>query len=86
MGYTQVMKTAISLPDPLFDAAERLARRLGISRSELYQRALKAYLQESRGDGVTEALNELYGDGGVTARVDPVLEEIQQASISSEDW
>jgi predicted transcriptional regulator len=80
------MKTAISLPDSLFDAAERLARRLGISRSELYQRAVKAYLQESRGDGVTEALNELYGDGGVTARVDPVLEEIQQASISSEDW
>ena len=80
------MKTAISLPDPLFDAAERLARRLGISRSELYQRAVKAYLKESRGDGVTEALNELYGDEGVTARVDPVLEEIQQASISSEDW
>jgi predicted transcriptional regulator len=80
------MKTAISIPDALFEAGEQIARRLGVSRSELYQRALRAYLREHRGDGVTEALNELYSDRGETARVDPVLEAIQRASIASEDW
>ena len=35
------MKTAVSIPDHVFDAAERLAEKLGISRSELYQRALE---------------------------------------------
>ena len=39
------MKTAISLPDQLFDEAEDLAAELEISRSELYQRALKEYLE-----------------------------------------
>jgi mRNA-degrading endonuclease toxin of MazEF toxin-antitoxin module len=33
------VKTAISIPDPLFDAAERLAKRLRIARSQLYCRA-----------------------------------------------
>jgi len=80
------MKTAISIPDALFEAGEQTARRLGVSRSELYQRALRAYLREHRGDGVTEALNAVYGDRGETARVDPVLEAIQRASIASEDW
>jgi len=38
------MKTAISLPDPVFNQAEALAQQLGLSRSELYTRALQAYL------------------------------------------
>ncbi|MFM5891936.1 MAG: ribbon-helix-helix domain-containing protein, partial [Dolichospermum sp.] len=40
------MKTAISLPDPVFEEAESLARQLGVSRSELYTKALKAYLRK----------------------------------------
>ena len=43
-GYTRGMKTAISIPDPVFRSAERLAARLGLSRSELYCRALKDLL------------------------------------------
>jgi len=38
------MKTAVSVPDPLFQRAERTAKRLGISRSELYARALNDFL------------------------------------------
>lgn len=34
----RAMKTAISIPDPIFEAAEGFARRLGMSRSELYAR------------------------------------------------
>lgn len=40
------MKTAVSLPDELFHEADATARGLGISRSELYSTALRAYLRE----------------------------------------
>lgn len=63
-GYTRRMKTAISLPDPLYQRAERAAQRLGRTRSSLYAEALEAYLDAVDGaDEVTDALDELYGDG-----------------------
>ena len=39
------MKTAISLPDKTFQEAEKLAKRLRISRSELYARTLEHFLR-----------------------------------------
>ena len=54
------MKTAISIPDPVFEEAEALANRLGMSRSELYAKAVKSYLGEHRREGITEALNRVY--------------------------
>ena len=80
------MKTAISIPDPLFDAAERLARRLGVSRSEFYQRAVHSYIEKHRAEGVTESLDALYETEGVSSRLDPVVENLQGASIAKEDW
>jgi predicted transcriptional regulator len=53
------MKTAISLPDLLFDQAEHLAERLEVSRSELYRRALEEYLARHGEDHVTHALDSL---------------------------
>ena len=67
------MKTAISIPDPLFNAAESLARRMGVSRSELYQIAVREYVARQRYSIVTETLDEVYGSGGEEALVDPVI-------------
>jgi metal-responsive CopG/Arc/MetJ family transcriptional regulator len=39
------MNTAISIPDPIFETAERLAQTLRISRNELYTRALSTYIE-----------------------------------------
>jgi metal-responsive CopG/Arc/MetJ family transcriptional regulator len=78
------MKTAISIPDDIFQSAEQLARRLGMSRSELYVRALKSYLQEHHEEGVTDALNTIYGD--VQAHLDPVLQSVQTRSLPQDDW
>ena len=62
-GYTPPVKTAISLPDELYLRAERLAQRLGRSRSALYAEALAAYLTAlDAEDEVTAALDELYQD------------------------
>jgi metal-responsive CopG/Arc/MetJ family transcriptional regulator len=59
------MKTAVSLPDPLFKEAEAAAKGLGVSRSRLIQIALEDYLKKRREDELTAELNrniEKYGD------------------------
>ena len=54
------MKTAITVPEPIFEAAEQLAHQLGLSRSELYTKAMAAYLEQHRRDQITEQLNRVY--------------------------
>ena len=80
------MKTAISIPDPLFAAAERVSKRLGISRSELFQCAVKAFLREHKDEGLTEALDKVYGPDKREAKLDRVLERLQLASLPKEEW
>jgi predicted transcriptional regulator len=58
-GYTSGMKTAISIPDEVFEDAERLARRLKTSRSRLYSRAIAEYIARHSTDDVTEALDRV---------------------------
>ena len=80
------MKTAISIPDELFGEAERASRRLGLSRSELYRRALAAFLESHSERVVTQALDAIYGSEPEESRLDPVLEELQRASVPRERW
>ncbi len=53
------MKTAVSLPDEVFDQAERLARRLKKSRSQLYREAVAEYVARHDLDAVTSAMNDV---------------------------
>lgn len=82
--YTQGMKTAISVPNDLFQAAEETARRLGLNRSELYQRAMAEYLHHHGDAGITDALNTVYGTEA--SGVDPVLGQMQKASLPQNEW
>lgn len=52
------MKTAVSIPDDVFEGAERLARRTKRSRSKIFSEALKEYLNRHSPDEVTEAMNK----------------------------
>jgi metal-responsive CopG/Arc/MetJ family transcriptional regulator len=54
------MKTAISIPDSVYNAAEQLASRLGESRSELYSKAVSNYIKQHQNLKVTESLNAVY--------------------------
>jgi len=54
------MKTAVSLPDDLFRQAESTARRLRVSRSELYAKALAEFLERQDAKAITEHLNDVY--------------------------
>ena len=78
------MKTAISIPDDLFEAAEKLAQRLSLSRSELYATAVAAYLVSRGGQDVTERLDAIYASEA--SSVDPVLAKLQNLSVPREDW
>lgn len=80
------MKTAISIPDKLFKAAEHLARRLGVSRSELYQLAVAKLLAEYKDDATTGALNKIYDEDPSLSELDPVLNQLQLASLAKDDW
>ncbi len=55
------MKTAISIPDAIFEAGERVALSLGLTRSEMYARAVEAFVGRHGGAGVTARLDGVYG-------------------------
>jgi len=78
------VKIAISVPDPLFAEAEELAERLGVSRSEVYARALERFVRLHRNDRVTEALDRVYAEE--SSELDPVLAEMQREVLRREDW
>jgi metal-responsive CopG/Arc/MetJ family transcriptional regulator len=61
------MKTAVSIPDEVFRKAERLARRMKKSRSELFSNALADYVARHAPDHVTEAMNQACDEVGVEA-------------------
>jgi len=75
------MKTAVSIPDPLFAAADELASRLGISRSELYARALARELASESDDSVSARLDAVYGEDEST--LDPSLASAQRRVLSA---
>jgi metal-responsive CopG/Arc/MetJ family transcriptional regulator len=61
------MKAAVSIPDDVFQEADRLARELKTSRSQLYSRALKEFLARHAPDQVTEAMNRVCDEVGATS-------------------
>jgi metal-responsive CopG/Arc/MetJ family transcriptional regulator len=77
------MKTAVSIPDQLYEDADRLAKRLGLTRSALYTRALRRMLEQEDDATVTAALDELYATED--SRMDPVLKELQRLALA-EPW
>jgi metal-responsive CopG/Arc/MetJ family transcriptional regulator len=80
------MKTAISIPDPVFEAADDLAKRLGKSRSQLYTEALQAFLERMSDQRTTERLNEIYAAEPEIAELDPAYQAMQYRSLPKEDW
>jgi metal-responsive CopG/Arc/MetJ family transcriptional regulator len=78
------MKTAVSMPDDLFRRAEAAARRLRVSRSELYARAIEEFLKAQQGNAITERLNDVYSR--MPAKVEPALERAQLKSLQKDAW
>ena len=79
-------KTTTSIPDRLFEAAERLAKRLGMSRSELYSKAVANYVDENRSSDVRERLDAVYDGVPESSQLEAGTRRIQSRSISTEKW
>ena len=78
------MKTAISLPDALFKSGDSLAKRLGVSRSELYARALAEFVAKHKASQLTQRFNAVYADE--ESRLDPALDAAQLRTLARESW
>jgi hypothetical protein len=74
------MRTAVTIPDPIFVAADDLARRLGVSRSALYARALKVVIAADREADLTTALDQAHR--GRPSRLDASVARAQARSLS----
>jgi len=78
------MKVALSIPDELFQSAEALSKRLGVSRSRLYATALADYVAKHRGRKLTERLNTVYATE--RSGVEPAVRRAQRRSLRSDAW
>lgn len=79
-----MMKTAISMPEEIFRAAEDFAKRRNITRSELYRTALSEYIANYAPDEVTKRLNRVYEEE--TSYLQPADARLQSASLPEGDW
>lgn len=78
------MKITISLPDPLFEAAELLAEELRIPRNQLYAEALAGYLGNHAGPAITARLNEVHES--IAVPVEAALAKAQMRILNYETW
>ena len=81
-----MVKTAISIRDEIFEAAERCAHALGMSRSELYSTAVKEFVFRHSRRRITERLNEVYSRDDSGSGLDDTLQALQVRSLPTEDW
>ena len=74
-SYTHHVKTAVSIPDRIYEAAERYARKRRIPRSQVYAEALARFMAEQESDqDLTAVLNR------VCQEVDTSLDEFGRAA------
>jgi predicted transcriptional regulator len=83
-GYTQGMKTAVSVPDEVFREAEQYARRTGKTRSQVYSHALRQYLLQHAPDEVTRAWDEVCDK--VDQREDAFAQKASRRLLRREAW
>lgn len=86
-GYTQGMKTAISVPDEIFEQAAGQAAELGISRSEFFARAARSYLDELAAQSLTSQIDQaLQAAGDDDSGAEAVAAGRRLLATGDDDW
>jgi metal-responsive CopG/Arc/MetJ family transcriptional regulator len=80
------MKTAVSIPDDIFQRAERLAKRTKRSRSRLFSEALREYLARHSPDEITETMNRALAEAGETPDDDQFVAAAARRTLEQSDW
>ena len=84
LGYTIGMKTAVSIPDDIFDGAERLARRTRKSRSKLFSDAIREYVARHAPEEVTEAMDRVCAE--TASAKDEFVSLAGRHTLERSDW
>jgi len=79
-----VVKVAVSIPDPVFQAADRAAKRMRIPRSQLYARAIEAFVGSQSDGDVTARLDEVYAKADRGA--EPAWQDASLAVLRRSRW
>ena len=83
-GHTFGMKTAVSIPDDVFEDAERLVSRLQTSRSKLYARALAEFVARHDDDRVTALMDQAVLEAG--GKGDSFLQVAARQVVQRAEW
>jgi metal-responsive CopG/Arc/MetJ family transcriptional regulator len=78
------MKTAVSIPDDVFEKVERLARRARRSRSDVFSAALKEYVARHAPDEVTEAMDRVCAE--LEDQPDPFVRAAARRVLETSEW
>jgi len=78
------MKTAVSIPDKVFAEADKLAKRLKKSRSQLYSEAVADYLLRHDDDAITQAINKVIDELG--HEPDEFVNEAARRTLERTEW
>ena len=80
------MKTAISIPDNLFNDAEITAKQLGLARSQLYVRAIREFIEHHNKDKITQKLNSIYSKETNSEEHNDINIEALRESTKNDSW
>ena len=84
VGYTRSMKVAISLPDDVFAEGEAMARRLKTTRSQVYARALREFVERHNPATLTCMIDEALLAAG--DEDDAFAKEAGRRIIAQTEW
>jgi metal-responsive CopG/Arc/MetJ family transcriptional regulator len=79
-----IVKVTVSIPDAVFQAAERLAKRMGLPRSRLYAIAVKTCLASQSDTAITKKLNRVYAKA--SSSLEPAMEAANLELLRRERW
>jgi metal-responsive CopG/Arc/MetJ family transcriptional regulator len=79
------MKTAISVPDEIFEQATKRAGELGVSRSEFFSTAARRYLDELARGSLTRQINEALALPGYDSEVSDAAATAGRSRLSTDD-
>ena len=82
----RLVKTAVSIPDEIFEQATRQAKKLGISRSELVTRALREYLADPRARDIQASYDRAFGDSPDDDETAALRAEAARKGLADVEW
>jgi len=80
------MKTAISIPDPIFRRADAAAKRLGLSRSELFTRAAVEFLKAHPPEDITASYDRAFADPDTDRKLAKQRRHSARATLKKVEW